>query len=99
MAANKSNLQTVSLKTFKSWDFHQDFTIQDDREKITILQCNICSHHIADICREAKSRGISGQVQFCVSDNVLPWVMQQQNLLLLKGVPVKSFLMIMLICL
>ena len=63
MAANKNNLQTVSLKTFKSWDFHQDFTIQDDREKITLLQYNICSHHIAEIRRESKSRGISGPVQ------------------------------------
>ena len=34
MAANKNKLQTVSVKTFKSWDFHQDFTIQDDGEKI-----------------------------------------------------------------
>ena len=34
MAANKNKLQTVSVKIFKTWDFHQDFTIQDDGEKI-----------------------------------------------------------------
>ena len=47
MAVNKPKVQTVSVKTFKSLDFHQDLTIQDDGEKITALQCNICSLHIA----------------------------------------------------
>ena len=62
-AAGNNKPQTVSVKTFKSWDFHQDFTIEDDGDKITKLQCNICSHHVVEIRREARSRGLSGQVK------------------------------------
>ncbi|KAK6171748.1 hypothetical protein SNE40_018183 [Patella caerulea] len=55
--------ETVSLKTFKSWDFHGDFNFEVNEEnKIRQLTCKICTYNIAGIRREAKRRGISGTV-------------------------------------
>ena len=53
-AAGHNKPQTVSIKTFKSWDFHQDFTIEDDGDKITKIQCNVCSHHVVEISKKLR---------------------------------------------
>ncbi|XP_064605788.1 zinc finger protein 862-like [Liolophura sinensis] len=57
-----SNSESVSLKTFLSWDCNQDFDYEtDDTNKLTKLQCKVCSQHLARIRGQAKLRGITGQ--------------------------------------
>ena len=55
-------LDTRQTDTFHSWECHNDFSFKDDGDKLTLLQCNICSNHATSIRREALLRGISGVI-------------------------------------
>ena len=66
MATRRKQVETVTVKTFNSWDFHKDFRIIDNGGKITHLQWNVCSCHLTDIRREARNRGFSGKVLYSV---------------------------------
>lgn len=45
-----STSESVSEKTFLSWDFHEDcvYEITED-QKLSNLQCKVCTEHIAEI--------------------------------------------------
>ena len=56
--------ESVTLKTFRSWDFCSDFCYEveeHDQNRISKLICKICSKHVSAIIAQARIRGISGK--------------------------------------
>ena len=54
----KKKPDTVSEKTFKTWENHEDFDLDVDEDgNVTKLRCKVCTVHI-----EAKTRGLRGNV-------------------------------------
>ena len=50
---------TVSEKTFKTWENHEDFDLDVDEDgNVTKLRCKVCTVHINVIRVEAKTRGL-----------------------------------------
>ena len=53
----KEKKETVTKKTFMSWDGHEDFEIEvDDEDDVNSLKCKVCSVNINEIRKEAKAR-------------------------------------------
>ena len=55
----KKKPNTVSEKTFKNWENHEDFdlvVVEDGN--VTKLRCKVCTLHINVIRQEAKTRGL-----------------------------------------
>ena len=59
----KKKPNTISEKTFKTWENHEDFDLDVDEDRIvTKLRCKVCTVHINVIRQEAKTRGLRGNV-------------------------------------
>ena len=64
---------TVTIKTFQKWSFSSDFKAEfddfdefadfDEHGDIISLTCKICHDNLAEIRKEARSRGYKGIVK------------------------------------
>lgn len=55
--------ESVTLNTFNKWPFSSDFSYEVGVDgRIKLLQCKICTEHITQIRKQAKTKNISGKV-------------------------------------
>ncbi|KAK6181813.1 hypothetical protein SNE40_009596 [Patella caerulea] len=64
MATQVKKKETVNIKTFKKWEFKDQFEIlrKDDNGNITKWRCKFCADHLSDVLNEARRRNMKGVV-------------------------------------
>lgn len=61
--AKKKKSNTVSKKTFDTWEYHDEFDVDvDESGNVVKLRCKVCTININNIRREAASRNLRGNV-------------------------------------
>ena len=59
----KKKPNTVSERTFNTWENHEDFDLDVDEDaNVTKLRCKVCTVHINVIRQVANTRGLRGNV-------------------------------------